>query len=87
MALRNSRKSLHDDSLNASKMIDAAFARQVTITHQGKKLRVSTYLAIVLQLSQKAFQDRRALRVLSRYTAYAKTHGGLGSLQIRFSEE
>ena len=81
------RKSLHDASLNASKMIDAAFARKVTITYLGKKQRVSTYLAIVLQLSQNALQDRRALRVLSRYTAYAKTHGGLGSFKMVFSDE
>ena len=69
-------------------MIDAAFARKVTISYFGKKQRVSTYLAIVLQLSQKAaLQDRRALRVLSRYTAYAKAHGGLGSLKMVFSDE
>jgi hypothetical protein len=87
MASRRARNSADTFSLNAAKMIDAAFARPVTITYQGKKVRVSTYLAIVLQLSQKAFKDRRALRVLSRYTAYAASHGGVRKLRIEYSDE
>ena len=41
-------------TLNAAKMIDEAFAKPVKITMGGKTGTVSTFAAIVLQLTQKA---------------------------------
>lgn len=70
--------------LNAAKMIDAAFARPIKTLHRGKTIKVSTFFAIYYQLAQKALTDRRARRVLSRYTAYAKEKGGMGKLRIVF---
>lgn len=72
------RRKLKSDanSLNAAKMIDAAFEKKVKITIGTQSGRVSTFAAIVLLLTQKALTDRRALRVLSRYRAYAAKRGG-----------
>ena len=79
-----SRRRKDSYGLNAAKMIDAALARPVKISHRGKTIKVSTFLAIYYQLAQKAATDRRALRVLSRYTAYAKKNGRLGGTRIEF---
>jgi hypothetical protein len=74
-------------SLNAAKLIDEEFARPITITIAGKKDRVSTFFAIFYQLASRAPKDRRALQVMSRYIAYAKSKGGLGSIKIEFAPE
>lgn len=64
-----------EDSLDAKKLIDEAFARPVKIKYRGKFQTVSTFAAIVLQLTTRALTDRRALRVLGRYRAYAAASG------------
>ena len=71
-AARTPRKRKRDyHGLNAAKMIDAAFAEKVVITIGGRTVEISTFRAIVLQLWIKSMKDKRALRVLSRYQAYA----------------
>jgi hypothetical protein len=70
------KRNPHKYNLNAAKMIDEAFAKPVKISMGGKTGTISTFAAIVLQLTQKAGTDRRALRVLSRYRTYAAKRGG-----------
>jgi len=73
-------------TLNAAKMIDEAFAKPVKISMGGQTGTVSTFAAIVLQLTLKAGNDRRALRVLSRYRTYAAKRGGRPRMRYIFTE-
>ncbi|MFO3796489.1 MAG: hypothetical protein ACK8QZ_04290 [Anaerolineales bacterium] len=52
----------------------------------GQTGTVSTFAAIVLQLTLKAGTNRRALRVLSRYRTYASKKGGRPQLKFVFTE-
>lgn len=87
MASRRSKKAADAFSLNAAKIIDDEFAKPVTISIGGKKVRVSNFHAIFHQLAAGAPTDRRALRVMSRYVAYAKSKGGVGRLIVEFLPE
>jgi len=73
-------------TLNAARIIDEAFAKPVKISMGGKTGTISTFAAIVLQLTQKAGTDRRALRVLSRYRNYAAKRGGRRRTKFIFTE-
>ena len=79
---RREKYPIQPPTLNAAKLIDAAFARPVTVTIGGKEEKMSTFRAIFLQLAQKAPFDRRALRVLGRYCQYAKERGGTGRIKL-----
>ena len=81
---KRKRHSSDPHALNAAKMVDAAFGRTVNIVFNGKKAKVSVFGAILLQLTQKALTDRRALRVLSRYKTYAANKCGQGQVLIHF---
>lgn len=80
----NRKPDSNQHSLNAAKMIDAAFARRVKISVDGTMMEVSVYRAIVMQLAKKAPTDRRSLRVLSRYSQYAKEKGGFRRVKLVF---
>lgn len=78
------KRQRRPDSLNAKKLIDDAFARPVKIKYQGKFSTVSTFAAIIFQLTTKALTDRRALRVLGRYRAYAAANGGGRRVRLEY---
>lgn len=78
------RKTRETYALNAAKMIDAAFARKVPVTIGDQAIEMSTFRAIVLQLAIKAATNKRALRVLSRYQAYAAKRRGFEEPLIIF---
>ena len=65
------KRRRRSESLDAKKLVDEAFSRPVKIKFRGKFQTISTFAAIIFQLTTKALTDRRALRVLGRYRAYA----------------
>lgn len=82
---RRRRKARETYALNAAKMIDAAFARKTTVTTGGQAIEMSTFRAIVLQLTIKAITNKRAVRVLGRYHTYAAKRTSIDEPLILFA--
>jgi len=56
-------------------MIDAKFAKKVSLTEKGVKQRLTGFEVILLQLNQHITQgSKRALRILKKYRTYAQAH-------------
>ena len=75
-------------SLNLGKLIEEFFAKTIIIKENGIARRTTNFEAILLQLWTKAAAgDRRAAKVLLKYTKFSTRQGGVGRVEIEFENE
>lgn len=71
-------------SLDAAKLVEAAFRKRIYVTEGGERKRMTVFEAIVLQLWTKAVKaNTRAMRVYLQYQDYALANSADGGLEVR----
>ncbi len=79
----NPRRVRRPKTLNAAKMVEAAFRKRIYVTEGNARRRVTVFEAIVLQLWIKAAkQNSHATRVFLAYQDYGVAQGELGGFEV-----
>lgn len=72
-------------SLNVSKMVRLALAKEIMVVEGDRRRKITAYEAIVRQLSAKAAQSqRKPLRVLTQYIRLARKYSKAPGVTIVF---
>lgn len=80
----NPRRIRTRKNLDAAKMVEKAFRKQIYVTEGDERRRYTIFEAIVLQLLTKASKgNTRATRVFLQYQDFCAAQGELGGFDVR----